>query len=207
MEIRVTSISRVNWMIVSVWVWAGTLTLLSVLAFPEPRDPTPAKFSCRLNNQLGHVLIATIGILYIPAVLMVILYWQIYLVASTHLKAMKNVYNKEVVVGRSLEKGGNGGRVKSKTKTWSKINFFRFSNSTTTEPTEHSTSSNKGQGESYDGESGFSEFSHDHEESSDLSQRDRDTKPNNTHVSNNQGQEHSSSGSPVVVTVSFKQQN
>lgn len=75
---------------VGVWSTAGFLTLLSVLAFPEPRDDSVGKFGCKINNQIGHVLIATIGILYIPAGFMIFLYWRIYVIASTHLKSMKN---------------------------------------------------------------------------------------------------------------------
>jgi hypothetical protein len=80
---------RVKGLMAGIWILAGFLSLLSILPFPQPEVIDPLPFSCNFNNQLGHVLIATIGILYVPSVLMVFLYLRIYRIASKHFNNMK----------------------------------------------------------------------------------------------------------------------
>ncbi|CAL8089710.1 unnamed protein product [Orchesella dallaii] len=79
---------RIWGMIACVWVFAGLLTLSSIYIFPEPDIDTP--YSCKINQQIGHVIIAVVGILYIPAVIMIVFYWQIYVLATRHLKFLKH---------------------------------------------------------------------------------------------------------------------
>lgn len=81
--------SRNLWtMIICVWILGGTLTLSSLYIWPQPKSENPLQ--CAINQQKGHVIVAVVGILYVPALTMIILYWRIYAIVSEHMTLMKN---------------------------------------------------------------------------------------------------------------------
>jgi len=103
--------------IACVWILAGFLSLLSIFAWPEPYDGN--QYSCRLNHQLGHVIVSVVFILYIPAAVMITLYWRIYTIATKHLNQFKRkstVTNFEYEKMKAKAKAGSleGGRIQPK---------------------------------------------------------------------------------------------
>jgi hypothetical protein len=84
---EIMSPQRIGGLIAGVWILAGFLSLSSLFIWPEPYDGD--EYKCRINQQIGHVIVAVVGILYIPAAVMIILYWRIYSIATSHLNLMK----------------------------------------------------------------------------------------------------------------------
>lgn len=96
-------------MIFGVWTLAGILSMVPIFVWPEPKTLPEEKFVCKINQQIGHVIVATVGILYIPAIIMIVLYWRIFVIASRHLKSSsKGVDN---VGGTFSYNSGHGGQV------------------------------------------------------------------------------------------------
>lgn len=71
----------------AVWTSAIGFTLGSLYIWPQPS--TGRKFECEPNLQIGFVLVVKLVMLYVPAVVMVILYWRIFVIASKHLQLWK----------------------------------------------------------------------------------------------------------------------
>lgn len=84
---QIMSTQRIWGMIVGVWTLAGLLSIGCLYIWPQPKSPLP--FTCAINQQIGHVIVAVVGILYIPAVIMIVLYMKIFAIASRHLKFVK----------------------------------------------------------------------------------------------------------------------
>jgi len=49
--------------------------------------------ACKVNQHIGQGILAAVGIFYIPASIMIILYWKIYWIATTHLHRIKRGLN------------------------------------------------------------------------------------------------------------------
>lgn len=71
-----------------VWGTALFLSAVPLAAWPEP--PSDNKYVCKINQQLGHVLVASFGILYIPAVIMLVLYGMIYYITVQHFRVLRD---------------------------------------------------------------------------------------------------------------------
>lgn len=84
---QILNTQRIWGMIVCIWTLAGLLSVASLYIWPQPKSGLP--YACDINQQIGHVILAVVGILYVPAVIMIVLYLKIYVLASRHLNFMK----------------------------------------------------------------------------------------------------------------------
>jgi hypothetical protein len=77
-----------------VWTLAGLLSIIPIFIWPEPSLPEDDIYVCKVNHQLGHVIVVSIFIFYIPLGAMLVLYWKIYQIAIKHLKGVQEGYKQ-----------------------------------------------------------------------------------------------------------------
>lgn len=122
---KIMSTFRVVCIIIFIWIYGGIVTSIAVFAWADDDDQAAASsltvpttyectsstsspletYECKSNKQLGHVVFSTVFILYIPVVIMAIFYTRIYMIATQHLKVLRNTGSN-----RMLRRGGNSSR-------------------------------------------------------------------------------------------------
>jgi len=85
---EILSRPRIYMGIVGVWSTSLFLMITSLFVFYENISSNPNE--CGVNRNIGHILIAVVGTLYIPGAIMVVLYSKIYSIASTHLNSIRD---------------------------------------------------------------------------------------------------------------------
>lgn len=83
---RILNPNRIGVVLAMVWILAGIPSLVRVFAWTEPRIDIPYK--CIINQKIGHAIFAAGGIFYLPASIMVILYFSIYRIAMRHMVSL-----------------------------------------------------------------------------------------------------------------------
>jgi hypothetical protein len=94
LHFKLMNLKRVGWLSAFVWSLAGLLSVPALFIWPEPSLPQDDPYQCKINFQLGHVMVVSLFIFYIPLATMMLLYWKIYRIAIRHLKGIREGYKR-----------------------------------------------------------------------------------------------------------------
>jgi hypothetical protein len=84
---RILTKKRARWLIVGIWALALVISIAPLLGWREEPRPGEEEFSdteCHVNKRLGYVIFSACGSFYIPAVVILALYAQVYRAAVRH---------------------------------------------------------------------------------------------------------------------------
>jgi len=92
---RILNSQRIIKCLVLVWILALIPSLIRVFILHEPVDDEVdgiIRPTCKTTHHLVNALIASVAVLYIPSLLMIILYSRIFCIASSHLRGIELGY-------------------------------------------------------------------------------------------------------------------
>jgi hypothetical protein len=84
---RILNVKRICMALLTVWILAGIPSLVRVFAWTEIKMESP--YRCVINQKIGHAILASVWIFYIPAIIMISLYFAIYRIAMVHMNSRK----------------------------------------------------------------------------------------------------------------------
>lgn len=84
---RILTKKRARWLIVGIWALALAISIGPPLGWreePQPEEEESDVRECHVNKQLGYVIFSACGSFYLPAVIILALYAQVYRAAVRH---------------------------------------------------------------------------------------------------------------------------